>query len=153
MIDSDKHVAPVNLLLASLFSDVLLTIGDKIIEGGDHMYPYKSYISTLLNYEKNVKKTHLRAAGFVMDEDTKFDSSTNKGHLQRIPAHTTFELMGSINLGFFLQSKYMLPKVNLQLKLSRNKSSLYFMNFGSQNLSCSLTQLYYIFVVWWSYHQ
>jgi hypothetical protein len=131
MIDSDKHVAPVNLLLASLFSDVLLTIGDKIIEGGDHMYAYKSYISTLLNYEKNVKKTHLKAAGFIMDESTKFDSPTNKGHLQRIPPQKSFELMGSINLGFFLQSKYMLPKVNLQLKLNRNKGSFYLMNFGT----------------------
>ena len=45
--DAD-NIAPINNIIHSLFSDVELKIGDKVIEGGVSMYPYRSYLNNLL---------------------------------------------------------------------------------------------------------
>ena len=46
----NTDVSLVNIMLHSLFSDVTVDLNDKRIEGGSHMCPYKSYLSSLLNY-------------------------------------------------------------------------------------------------------
>ena len=52
----DDHVAFVNNAMYSLFSDVILLINDKRVEGGDKMYPYKAYMNTVFRYSKKLKK-------------------------------------------------------------------------------------------------
>ena len=123
--------APTNLLLSSLFDDVQVSINDKIVEGGDFMYPYKNYITTVLRYGKGYKNTQLRAAGYVKDDANKMDSKDNSGHKERESWGNTFELMGALQLGLFQQSKYIIPNTSIRLKLTRSKSDFNIMNFGS----------------------
>src|SRR5271156_6182275 len=52
----DDHVAFVNNAMHSLFSDVILYINDKRVEGGDRMYPYKACMNTIFRYSKEYKK-------------------------------------------------------------------------------------------------
>lgn len=127
------EVAPVNLMLSSLFSDVEVHLGDRQIEGGDHLYAYKSYISNLLNYDSSMKKTQLRAAGFIKDAAGKFDDKTNPSHKERsnwISSNQSLELCGALNVSFLQQSKYLLPKVNVRIKMTRNKTQFCLMNFS-----------------------
>ena len=63
-LTSGALVAFSNLPLASLFSDVSVVINDRQIEGGNHMYPYKTYMSYLLRFNKDAVDTHVRGTGF-----------------------------------------------------------------------------------------
>ena len=69
--------------------------------------------------------------GYGKDETEKYDSKENSGHLASAKEiGSIFELMGPLYLSIFQQSKYMLPKVNLRIKMTRSKSDFYLMNFG-----------------------
>ena len=46
-------VAPINNFMHSLFSQVDVTIGNLTIENSNKLYPYKAYISDLLNNNSN----------------------------------------------------------------------------------------------------
>ena len=41
-------IALSNIPLASFFSDVSVVINDRQVEGGNHLYPYKTYMSYLI---------------------------------------------------------------------------------------------------------
>src|SRR5271156_3344338 len=61
----DDHVAFVNNAMHSLFSDVILYINDKRVEGGDRMYPYKAYMNTIFRYSKEVQEGQSFSSGFI----------------------------------------------------------------------------------------
>ena len=140
-LDSTKvndDIAPVNLLLSSLFSDVEVSVNSKLIEGNDFLYPYKSYISNILTHDTSMKKTQLYASGYVKDEAKLMDDKTNIGHVKRskwIQRGKSFELMGALSISFFHQSKYLIPKVNISIKLSRAKQTFFMMNFGESKFT------------------
>ncbi len=122
-----------------MFSDVQLMMNEKIVDRGDFMYPYKAYISNLFSFDKNMKKTQLRDAGFVMDMAGKFDMKDNPAHKERSKwIRNEFELMGALQLGIFEQDKYLIPKVNLRLKFTRAKEEFYMMNFGKDTLKLTI---------------
>jgi hypothetical protein len=50
------NIALTNNAMHSLFSDVILSINGKKIEGGDKMYPYKSYINSAFRYSKQAQE-------------------------------------------------------------------------------------------------
>lgn len=130
--DADK-AGLINLPITSLFHDVSLTLNDKQIEGGQHSYAYSAYLSTLSQYQKQAKKTHLRACGWEYDEAGKFDTETNKGFVDRQKLSkdsNVFELYGPVHLDFFRQSRYLLSNVNMRLKFLRSKPEFALMAFG-----------------------
>src|SRR5713101_3595431 len=47
-ITDDDAIYPINNFMHSMFSNISLTVGDKQIEGGLHMYPYRAYLCNLL---------------------------------------------------------------------------------------------------------
>jgi len=76
---ADKaEVAFKNNVLHSLFSDVIVTINDTIVEGGEMQYPMKSMISTLFTYGTDTMEKQLWASGFVKDDAGKVDDVANK---------------------------------------------------------------------------
>lgn len=130
---ANSSAAPVNNLLGSIFEDVQLQLNDKLIEGGDFLYPYKAYITCMLNYGKDAKKAWLRASGYYKDIDGQFDAAENIAHLQRMSKMTKkdfFELMGPLHLSMFHQSKYLLPQTRVKLKLVRSNINFCINNFS-----------------------
>ena len=103
---------PANLTLAALFSDITLSMNDTVIEGGNFLYPYKSIMSSLLQYDNGMKTTQLEAAGYNEVE------ATRRGWIAASRSH---EFLGPLHLDMFAQSKYLLPGVNVRVKLSRSK--------------------------------
>ena len=49
-IDADTQVGPVNLFLHSLFSQVDVSLNERLISPSTNTYPYRAMIETLLNY-------------------------------------------------------------------------------------------------------
>ena len=134
------EVAPCNNFLHTLFSDVSLTFNEKQIEGSTHMYPYRAYMSTLLQYDRNVKKHQLFAEGFVLDDYSKMDDKTGSGFVKRealIAGSRMFELSGPLHLDFTQQGKDLLNLVNVRIKLTPNTDNFALLTAGNYKIQIS----------------
>jgi hypothetical protein len=49
-LEPDTDVGPVDLWMHSLFSDVSVSLNEKLVSPPTNMYPYRAYIETLLSY-------------------------------------------------------------------------------------------------------
>jgi len=133
-VTATDNVAPINNFLNSMFADISLKLGDTVVEGGNFMYSYKSYLTNLLTYSKDSKDTQLAAAGWLADEATKMDAADNASIAKRrssILNKNEVELYGALSLDTFSQSKYMINALDIRLKLTRNKSEFMFLSFGT----------------------
>lgn len=54
-----EAVAPANLFLHSLFSQVDVSLNERNISSATNTYPYRAYIETVLNYGEDAKKSLL----------------------------------------------------------------------------------------------
>ena len=60
-------VAPVNLILQSMWSKLDVSFNGKRVSSSGHTYPYRAYIETTLNVGNDAKTGHLSASGWGMD--------------------------------------------------------------------------------------
>ena len=134
--DGDDQANFINLPLASVFQDVFLKIGDTQVEGGQHVYPYNAYLSTLLQFHPSAKKTHMQAWGWNEDTPNKFDDKTDNEGITLRAAETVggkvWELMGPLFLDLTHQPRYLLPNTNLQLKLLPAKAEFALQALGTR---------------------
>jgi len=106
-------VTPSNMFFHSIFKDVILSLNGVKIEGGNDYYAQKAMIETLINYNRDTKKSSLTPMGF--DEDNDVRKAWVKGS-------ATFSMCSSLQLDFFDQPKYIIPGVNVHLRLQRHKN-------------------------------
>ena len=59
-----EKVVPVNNILHSVFSQVDVTLNQKLISSHTQHYAYKSMIESFLNYDKSAQESQMYAAGF-----------------------------------------------------------------------------------------
>ena len=119
-------VAPVNNWLHSMFSDIMVTLSNTAIEGGNHHYPYKAYLTNLLLHSAKSKETQLQSSGWYKDTASQMNAATaaNVGFTARktsVLESKEVEMCGPLLLDSFLQNKYMLHNVDIGLKLLRSK--------------------------------
>lgn len=117
-------ITPVNFFMNALFQDVTLTLNDTVIEGGDQKYPYKSTIESIFGFSKDAKDNQLEAMGYHEDPDVR------KGWIRE---SKPCELIGALRLDFLNQPKYLLPGVQVRIKLQRSKDKFALMNGGVGN--------------------
>jgi hypothetical protein len=53
-LDAGADVGPVNLWMHSLFSDVSVSLNEKLVSPPTSLFPYRAYIETLLSYDRLV---------------------------------------------------------------------------------------------------
>jgi len=106
-----------------LFSDVIVSINETIVEGGDQLYYMKSFIGTVFAYTDSSMERQLFASGFVKDEAGKQDNVTNMvillekhGRLQE----QAKEFYGKLFVDLFQQSRYLIGNVNMRIQLIKN---------------------------------
>ncbi|GFW59970.1 uncharacterized protein TNCV_4864251 [Trichonephila clavipes] len=58
-IEKGAEIGPVNLFLHSLFSQVDITLNERLVPNSSNTYPYRSYIETLLNHGIDSKSSQL----------------------------------------------------------------------------------------------
>jgi len=110
-------ITPTNYFLNAIFNDVILSINDTVVEGGNRLYPYKATIESIFNFSNSTKDVQLLPAGYSDDEATR---------RAWIAQSRTFELIGALRLDFFNQPKYLIPKVNVRIQLQRSKPEFMF---------------------------
>lgn len=135
-IDQDEPVAPVNLLLHSLFSQVDLKLKDTVVTASVNTYPYKSYIETLLAYGAGAKNGQKTMEGWYGDQNDwgktnpASTTSSNPGFDMRhkmIARSQSFELMGRLHLDLCMQDRYLIPGLDVSIKLIRNDPKFHLM--------------------------
>lgn len=125
----DKEpVAPINLFLHSLFSQVDVSLNERIISSATNTYPYRAYIETLLNYGEDAKKTLLTCECFYKDNNLSVNDplleNGNKGLKKRYELtckSQTLDMIGQLHCDIFQQNRLMLNLVDLKIKLTRSK--------------------------------
>ena len=84
-LEPDTDVGPVDLWMHSLFSDVSVSLNEKLVSPPTSMYPYRAYIETLLSYGPAAKESQLTGVMWCKDTPGQQDKRTtdSKGFTAR----------------------------------------------------------------------
>jgi hypothetical protein len=144
----EDKIFPVNLSLHSLFSRCEIYFNQKLVCGGDVMYPYKAYLETLLDYGREAKETQLSCAGYYKDtpvlmED--FESGNNTGFEKRflsIIKGKLWQLEGPIMMDICQQERYILNQVEVSIKLYPSTNEFFFMSNNPSGCKYTIVDAY-----------
>jgi hypothetical protein len=125
-LDGGEDVGPVNLWIHSLFSDVSVSLNEKLVSPPTSLYSYRAYIETLLSYGPAAKESQLTGAMWYKDTPGHQDKTTadSKGFMSQkaLTAQSqSVQMLGKLHLDLFCQEKYLLNHVNLKIKLRRSR--------------------------------
>ncbi|XP_066469229.1 uncharacterized protein F54H12.2-like [Tiliqua scincoides] len=127
-IDRQAEVALVNYPIASIFSQLDVTLGDRLISQSNNCYPYRAFIESVLNYSEDALSSQFSAGMFYKDTPGEHDSADmdgqNQGFIKRagLTAESRkIELMGHLHADLFFQEKLLLNGVDVKIKLTRSK--------------------------------
>ncbi|XP_069502700.1 uncharacterized protein F54H12.2-like [Ambystoma mexicanum] len=129
-IPATAKVATIAYPVATLFNQVDITLGDRLITQSDNLYAYRTYIESILNYSNDALDTQFTAGLFYKVtaghmEDYALDGA-NAGFIKRATharGSRNFDLLGRLHSDLFFQEKLMVNGVDLKIKLSRNKDA------------------------------
>ena len=129
-----KKISTVNNLLNSLFKQIDLTIGDRLVNQPHQTYGYKTDIEFKLGKRKEEKETFL-ASGFWFEDGLDDPESLNTKISELIMSNNDadlskgqeIDLMGRIHLAMFEQPKALIGGCNLRIKFIPNDPSFYLM--------------------------
>ena len=131
---ADAPVGPVNLFLHSLFSQVDVSLNERLITASTPTYPYRAMIETLLSYGHDAKHSQLSSALYFKDTAGNMDvvnptiaddADPNVGLKSRYEftqRSRVVDMIGRIHSDIFFQNKYLLNGVNMKIKLIRSKN-------------------------------
>jgi hypothetical protein len=122
-------VTPVNYLMNALFKDVELYLNNVMVEGGQGVYAYKSTIETIFGFNQSAKQFQIASMGY--DE-------TSDNRKAWIAKSKTAELVGALRLDFFNQPKYLLPGVEVKVKLIRHLDSFCLHGGGTESAKLTI---------------
>ena len=72
-IDNTHNVAPTNLWLHSLFSEIDVKLNDMLVTSTNNTYTYRDYLKTLLSYSPAAKKSPLTSLLYFKDTAGQLD--------------------------------------------------------------------------------
>ena len=110
LAETDK-VSVIYYSISSLFSQVDILLGAKVVSSSTNTYPYRPYIETLPNYSKEAKETQHDIGFFYKDraghldelDPTGDNTGLNKGHESGKLSKTMF-LQGRVHSDIFNQN-------------------------------------------------
>ena len=119
-----EDVAPVNVFLQSLFSQIDVSIQGKVLLSTSGYYPYKAYIQTLLKYSQLTTQIWLKDTTNEFD-DMDFSNGDNTNGIVRmayIEESKVLDLQGPILHDLFQVKRYILNQVGISIKFHRSRS-------------------------------
>ena len=135
-IDNTKHVAPCNLFLHSLFSEIDVKLNGTLITSSNNTYPYRAYIETVLSYGHDAKNSQLTSALYYKDMggdagfeegDPTLAAATNKGMVKRNSFFNNGEIVtmqGPMHVDLLFQDRYLPSDVGYAAPLRTLKKRL-----------------------------
>ena len=152
---ADVEIGPINNPLHSIFSNVDIELGGKLISDPNGLYPYRAYIETLLSYSKEAQESLLQTAIWSKDTPGKMavkvsvgGGATNTGLKARTVFFSTSaeaEMTGRLHADIFHQPKAIPQNTSLKVKLTPSKDS--FMLMSGADVTQQAPQVQYRFVI------
>ena len=122
------RVALINYPGATIFSQVDVTLGDRLISQSSSTYPYRCIIESLINYSKDALESLFSAGLFYKDTAGHMDVNDPVGRNAGLTKRSTYtaeskvvELMVPIHSDIFFQEKLLLNGVDVKIRLIRAK--------------------------------
>ena len=141
--------APVGLVNypgATIFSQVDVSLGDRLISQGSNTYPYRCIIECLMNYDRQTLESLFSAGLFYKDTAGHMDvgdpAGANSGLTKRgsfTNASNVLELLTPLHSDIFFQEKLMLNNVDIRIRLTRAKDEFSLMR--SDNVAYKISML------------
>ncbi|KAL1280040.1 hypothetical protein QQF64_014640, partial [Cirrhinus molitorella] len=127
-IADGASVGLINYAGATIFSQVDVSLGDRLISQSTSTHPYRCLIECLLNYDKNTLETLFSAGLFYKDSAGHMDESNPAGENRGLTKRAAFtnasnvvELLAPIHSDIFFQEKLMLNGVDIKVRMTRGK--------------------------------
>lgn len=141
------RTAMINYPIATIFNQVDITLGDRLISQSDNLYAYRAYIETILNFSRQTLETQFTSGMFFKDtagshNDMRFDGG-NIGFIKRARLTNRsrpVEIIGPIYGDIFNQPKLILNGLDLKIKLTRNKDSFCLMSAEQDQCKIQIVQ-------------
>ena len=136
LVDDDADVAPVNLTLHSLFSQVDVSLNDRLVTSSKVTYPYCSYLETLLSYGQEAKATQLSCEQWYKDTSGHMDATQgtdNKRFAKRKLKARNSGIIGmccKLHIDMMFEERYVLSGVNTVIQLVRSSDAFVLMADG-----------------------
>ena len=137
-LDGASKVGFANYPIASLFNQVDVILGGKLISAATNTYAHRSILEVLLNYDKEAAESQLDCglfckdtAGKMEEMDISADPVLNTGlgtWSEWTKTSKIVELQGRIHSDLFNQEKLTLNDVDLTVKLHRHKPEFCFLS-------------------------
>lgn len=135
-LPENEPVGPVNLFLHALFSQVDISLNERVISSSSNTYPFRAYIESLLNYGEDAKKSLLSCEFFF--KDTFLNTANpleatqpNEGLKKRYDLTSqskTVDMIGPLHCDIFQQNRLLLNMVDLKIKMTRSKPNFCLMS-------------------------
>ena len=132
-LDLADPVGSVNNWLHSLFSQVHVYLDGTLLTPSTNTYAYRVYIEMLLSYGTDAKDTQLTGQLWHKDTATHMNAVTivngaaaNEGFVARranIVRSRVVDMMGRLHVDLFLQDKFLINGVDVNIRLVRSKSA------------------------------
>ncbi|XP_054757242.2 uncharacterized protein F54H12.2-like [Lytechinus pictus] len=135
-LEPTDKVGPVNLFMQSLFSQVDVSLNEKIVTPSMPTYPYRAYADVMLNYGPAALKSLYTMSLFQRDTPGKMDvaepspedgdADENEGLSARYryaKNSALIEMISPIHADLFFQPRYLINGVDLRVKLIRHKDA------------------------------
>ena len=140
VLAADEIAVPVNLALHSLWNQVDVSLGGRLMTQATGLYPYKSLIQTLLNYGKEAKDSQLLAQGFYHEAGKNMDTVTKEGNAavakkeKLFAASKTVDFEGPLLEDVFHMNRYLINNVEVSLKLYPSRAEFFVMATGAADM-------------------
>ena len=137
-LDAASKVGFFNYPIASLFNQVDVILGSKLISSTTNTYAHHSILEVLLNYDKEAAESQLGCGLFCKDAAEQMEeinisaypvlSTGQETRSELTKTSKFFELQGRIHPDLFNQEKLILNGVDLTWKLHRHKPEFWLLS-------------------------
>ena len=117
-------VAPINLTLHLMFREIGLELNGRNVSDTSQVYPYRSYLETLLNFCKETQQTRLLLEKWTKDTIRHINVTAVGGNnailnarAATIARNTVVELIVRSHLDVSNHERLILPNIDLHMKL------------------------------------
>ncbi|XP_030410029.1 uncharacterized protein F54H12.2-like [Gopherus evgoodei] len=144
----DAEVGLVNYPVASIFSQLDVTLGDRLVSQSNNCSPYRAFIESVLNYSDDTFTTQFSAGLFYKDtagqhEETDLNGG-NLGFVEyaKLTAKSrTVELLGHLHSDLFFQEKLLLNGVDVKIKLTCSKDAFCLMGSAAEGFKLRIVSV------------
>ncbi|KAI7804697.1 hypothetical protein IRJ41_016121 [Triplophysa rosa] len=128
-IPDPASVGLINYPGATIFSQVDVSLGDRLISQSSSTYPYRCMIECLMNYSEDALETVFTSGLFHKDEAGQMDENDPLGDNEGLTKRSNYtkggkvvELLAPIHSDIFFQEKLLLNGVDVKIRLIRAKN-------------------------------